>query len=76
MEARRSPRGSASGLAPLSDNRAWELVSPAINKDGVLILPIEEAGGLVQAAEDGSAITYLSVGPAKSGQKRTSFELE
>jgi hypothetical protein len=51
----------------LPDARAWELVSPAV-KDGALIVPMGEGGGLLQAAEDGDAITYLSVGPAKSVQ--------
>jgi hypothetical protein len=53
----------------LPDNRVWELVSPA-TKDGALIPPIVEGGGLVQAAEDGDAITYLSVGVAKSAREQ------
>lgn len=57
----------ASGALTLPGGRMWELVSPA-TKDGALILPIEEGGGLVQAAEGGGAITYISNGPAKSGQ--------
>jgi hypothetical protein len=50
----------------LPDGRAWELVSPA-RKDGALILPIEEAGGLVQAAAGGGAITYVSNGSVGGG---------
>jgi hypothetical protein len=57
---------SAGGELKLPDGRMWELVSPA-TKDGALIEPIGEAGGLIQAAESGGAITYLSGGPAKSG---------
>jgi hypothetical protein len=57
---------TAGGELTLPDGRVWELVSPP-TKDGALITPIQEAGGLVQAAEGGSAITYLSVGPLKSG---------
>jgi hypothetical protein len=45
------------GELALPDGRAWELVSPA-NKKGGLIEPFET--GLIQAASDGSAITYLS----------------
>lgn len=56
----------AGGEAGLPDGRSWELVSPAV-KDGGLIGPITEGGGPIQAAEDGGAITYLSVGPTKSG---------
>ncbi len=42
----------------LPDGRAWELVSPS-DLHGGLILPIGETG-LIQAAADGSAITYKS----------------
>jgi DNA-binding beta-propeller fold protein YncE len=53
------PPGMASSLA---DGRVWELVSPA-NKKGALI-ELFEQGGQVQAADDGSGITYMSQGPA------------
>ncbi len=42
----------------LPDGRAWELVSPP-NKKGSLIAPFNE--GLIQAAADGSGISYLSL---------------
>lgn len=42
----------------LPDGRAWELVSPP-NKDGALIEPAESIG-IVQAADDGSGITYFA----------------
>jgi hypothetical protein len=53
------PSGVASTLP---DGRVWELVSPA-NKKGALI-ELFEQGGQVQAANDGSGITYISRGPA------------
>jgi DNA-binding beta-propeller fold protein YncE len=45
-----------------SDGRAWELVSPS-NKKGALV-ELFEAGGQVQAADNGDGITYMSNGPA------------
>jgi hypothetical protein len=53
-------------LGPLSllDDRGWELVSPA-DKHGALFKPIAEAG-VVQAAADGSAISYLSSNPTEA----------
>jgi hypothetical protein len=47
----------------LADGRAWELVSPA-NKKGALIEPFSAVGDDIQAAANGSAITYLAAGPA------------
>jgi hypothetical protein len=46
------------GSAGLLDGRAWELVSPA-DKHGAQIEPPEQ-GGQVQAATDGSGITYIT----------------
>lgn len=51
---------SSKGL--LADGRAWELVSPP-EKDGSGIEPFEKEGSLIQASEDGSAITYVASGP-------------
>jgi NHL repeat/WD40-like Beta Propeller Repeat len=48
--------------AGLADGRAWELVSPP-DKKGALIELISGQGGQVQAASDGSGITYLTQGP-------------
>jgi hypothetical protein len=53
------PPGAASALP---DGRTWELVSPP-NKKGALI-ELFEQGGQLQAANDGSGITYISQGPA------------
>jgi hypothetical protein len=53
------PPGAASALP---DGRAWELVSPA-DKKGALIGFFGEAGDQIQAASDGSGVTYLTEGP-------------
>lgn len=47
----------------LPDNRQWEMVSPP-SKHGATILPISESG-LIQASEEGSAITYLTTAPTE-----------
>ncbi len=50
---------------PLADGRAWELVSsPDADGAGYEALPHE--GGLIEAAEDGSALTYLSSAPTEA----------
>jgi sugar lactone lactonase YvrE len=54
---------SVGGRFVLPDDRAWEMVSP-IDKNGALILPLSGGvaeGGVVQAAEDGDALTYLTI---------------
>lgn len=51
---------SAEGVLP--DGRGWELVSPA-EKDGSSVEPLRNEGGLIQASEDGSAISYVANGP-------------
>jgi hypothetical protein len=49
------------GEAPsaLPDGRRWEMVSPA-DKEGVSLESISNGGAVIQAAEDGSAITYVA----------------
>ncbi len=58
--------GAGAGVgagATLADGRSWELVSPP-NKKGALIEPFTDFSLPIQAASDGSGITYLSLGPA------------
>jgi DNA-binding beta-propeller fold protein YncE len=56
------PPPSAAGLP---DDRSWELVSPP-NKQGAALEPIGgEEGRLIQAAADGSAISYAATGPTE-----------
>jgi DNA-binding beta-propeller fold protein YncE len=50
----------------LPDDRAWELVSPPA-KNGAGIEPITKEGGLIEAAEDGSRISYVAAGPTEAG---------
>jgi hypothetical protein len=52
----------------LPDNRAWELVSPSpgINGAAGALEPISEGGALIQAAEDGGAITYGVLGSVEA----------
>jgi sugar lactone lactonase YvrE len=46
----------------LPDGRAWELVSsPSKNGAGLESIPLE--GGLIQASENGDALTYISLAP-------------
>jgi hypothetical protein len=46
----------------LADHRAWELVTPA-QKYGAGVESISLEGGLIQAAPDGNAITFITTGP-------------
>lgn len=52
------------GAPGLPDGRAWELVSPA-RKNGALILALNGEEADVQAAADGSAITYVTHSPTE-----------
>lgn len=51
------------GAFSLPDGRQWELVSPP-NKHGAPITPISESG-VIEAARNGSAMTYLTFGPTE-----------
>ncbi len=51
------------GQRTLPDGRAWELVSPP-NKKGATIEPFHGYNDVIQAADNGAAITYPSAGPA------------
>ena len=58
----RSFTTQASPPSGLPDNRAWEMVSP-IDKSGVGVsTTVLSGGGVLQAAPDGSAITYPALG--------------
>jgi hypothetical protein len=58
---------SAGGEFSLPDGRAWEMVSPP-DKRGSTIYPLTETG-VLQAAEDGGAITYLTDAPTEAEPK-------
>ena len=45
----------------LSDNRAWELVTPP-DKHGAAVEALTSEGGLILAAEDGNALAYVADG--------------
>ncbi len=55
----------------LPDERAWELVTPP-NKDGVYPF-VHEGSDLIQAASDGSGITYQTDGPLGEGAQGYQF---
>jgi hypothetical protein len=55
---------AARGEFSLPDGREWEMVSPP-DKRGATIYPLTETG-VLQAAEDGGAITYLTNAPTES----------
>jgi WD40-like Beta Propeller Repeat len=55
---------SAGGSSTLPDGRTWELVSP-VDKHGALF-ELTEDGGQVQAASNGSGITYIGEGDSPS----------
>jgi hypothetical protein len=50
----------------LPDGRAWELVSPP-DKDGAEPEALTREGGVIQASENGNAITYVADGPIPAG---------
>lgn len=54
-------------VSGLPDGRAWELVSPP-DKDGAEPEALTREGGVIQAAENGSAITYVADGPMPAGE--------
>jgi hypothetical protein len=59
-------QAAASGEV-LSDGRHWELVSPR-DKHGALLLAVGGAG-VIQAADSGDAVTYLTTIPTEEGVK-------
>jgi hypothetical protein len=46
----------------LPDGRAWEMVSPALKHGGALE-PIGQEGTAIQAAADGSGLSYMAIAP-------------
>jgi hypothetical protein len=48
--------------ASLPDGRGYEMVSPA-DKHGSSLEALPEAGGAIEAAKDGSGLTYIATGP-------------
>lgn len=64
----------ASVSTALPDGRSWELVSPA-DKRGALISPIGEQG-LVQAAADGDAISYIADRPTEAQPQGNAQEVQ
>jgi DNA-binding beta-propeller fold protein YncE len=52
----------AATLSGLPDDRAWEMVSPP-NKGGAEPEALTVEGGLIQAAQNGNAISYVADGP-------------
>ncbi len=59
----------STGEFALPDDRQWQLVSPP-DKQGALIEPIagpNNLEGVIQAAGDGHAITYLTLSPTETG---------
>lgn len=62
------------GELSLLDGRQWQLVSPP-NKHGAKIMPIDEVG-VIQAADDGHAITYLANAPTELEPQGLSNEVQ
>jgi hypothetical protein len=56
-----------------AEEREWEMVSPP-DKDGAGIEAMTEDGGVIQAAQNGSAIAYISDGPFGEAQGSRSLE--
>lgn len=56
------------GEFALPDGRKWELVSPPPGPSGTTaeLTPSEPAGGVIQAAQGGGAITYLAIGSVEA----------
>jgi hypothetical protein len=72
--AERTFTTQASGQFQLPDGRAWELVSPP-DKHGAAPVP-SAVEGLVQAAADGSAFTFLTTGATESEPASNSWRVQ
>jgi DNA-binding beta-propeller fold protein YncE len=62
------------GLLQLPDGREWELVSPPDKHAAVLSVPFE--AGVIQAAANGDAITYLANAPTESASQGYAGEVQ
>ncbi len=58
-------------VQPTADARDWELVSPPL---GGAAEPITAAGGVIEAALDGQALTYVASAPSGEAEGSRSFE--
>ena len=60
----------------LADARVWELVPPPVRGGAVVEAPNEESphDGLIQAAKDGDAITYMTNAPVGEAQGNRDYE--
>jgi DNA-binding beta-propeller fold protein YncE len=65
---------TAGGELTLADGRQWEMVSPPV-KEGGRLLPIAESG-IIQAAADGGAITYLAAAPTEANPAGSATETQ
>ncbi len=68
-----TPPATTSGKG-IADGRLWEMVSPP-QKGGALIEALTKAGGVIQAASNGAAITYVTSAPIGQAEGNRSFEL-
>jgi DNA-binding beta-propeller fold protein YncE len=59
---------SAAASNQLPDGRAWEIVSP-VDKGAATLEAITEAGGVIQAAANGEAMTYVANAPTEREAK-------
>jgi DNA-binding beta-propeller fold protein YncE len=64
--------GAAEGHG-IADSRSWEMVSP-IDMNGGEAEPFSEGGGLIQASESGTALTWIGTAPIDEPEGSRSFE--
>jgi DNA-binding beta-propeller fold protein YncE len=64
--------GAAEGH-DIADGRAWEMVSP-LDMNGGEAEPFSEGGGLIQASELGTALTWIGTAPIEEPEGSRSFE--
>ncbi|HEX4438091.1 MAG TPA: hypothetical protein VH061_14995 [Solirubrobacteraceae bacterium] len=64
--------GAAEGR-DIADGRNWEMVSP-LDMNGGEAEPFSEGGGLIQASESGTALTWIGTAPIDEPEGSRSFE--